>query len=84
MVPAMALTLDTASFAPLRPEQRILLERLAGDAGQTSRFLGVLTGAVPSTAYFGGRNMARVLGVRGMARVLRAQVAARRGSARRG
>jgi 2-polyprenyl-6-methoxyphenol hydroxylase-like FAD-dependent oxidoreductase len=77
-MPAMALTLDTASFAPLRPEQRVLLERLSGDAQETSRFLGVLTGAVSPSEYFGGRNVARLLGLRGMARVVRARVSARR------
>ena len=77
-MPAMSLTLDTASFAPLRPEQRVLLERLQGDAAQTSRFLGVLTGAVSPTGYFSGRNLLRLLGLRGMARVARARGSARR------
>ena len=84
MVPAMALTLDTASFAPLRPEQRILLERLARRRGADRPVPRRPHRRGSSTEYFGGRNMMRVLGVRGMARVLRAQVAARRGSARRG
>jgi len=78
-MPAMSLTLDTASFAPLRPEQRVLLERLTGDDEETSRFLGVLTGAVPAAEYFGGRNLMRVLGLRGMARVVRARAVGRRG-----
>jgi flavin-dependent dehydrogenase len=76
-VPAYELTLDVASFAPLRPEQRVLLGRLAGDPVETSRFLGVLTGAISTTEYFSGRNLFHVLGVRGMARVVGAKAFAR-------
>lgn len=76
-VPAFELTLDVASFAPLRPEQRVLLGRLAGDPVETSRFLGVLTGATRADDYFSGRNLLHVLGVRGMAKVVRAKALAR-------
>ncbi len=76
-VPAFGMTLDVASFTPLRPEQRVLLERIAGDPVETSRFFGMLTGAIRADEYLAGRNLFHLLGVRGMARIARAKAFAR-------
>jgi flavin-dependent dehydrogenase len=71
--PMYDMTLDLVSFAPPRPEQALLMSRLAGRPEQVERFLGVLTGAVPIPEYFGPRNLLRVLGPRAFVRAARAR-----------
>ncbi len=74
-LPMYEFTTELASFAPPRPEQRLLFEALAGRPAEIDRFLGVLAGAVPIDSYFSPRNLVRLLGLRGM---LRAGLARRR------
>ncbi|HZV51593.1 MAG TPA: NAD(P)/FAD-dependent oxidoreductase [Candidatus Dormibacteraeota bacterium] len=74
-LPMYELTLDLASFAPPRPEQRLLFEALEGRPAEVDRFLGVLGGVVPIREYFGPRNLLRLLGPR---RMLKAALAGRR------
>jgi hypothetical protein len=60
------LTAEVAAIAPMRPEQRLLLDAVRGRPEEISRFLGAITGSVPIPSYFGPRNLLRLLGVRGM------------------
>jgi 2-polyprenyl-6-methoxyphenol hydroxylase-like FAD-dependent oxidoreductase len=73
-------TCELASFPAPRPEQQALFAALAGDQAETDRFLGVLTGAVPMERYFTPRNLVRLIGLRGLGRML----LGRRGRARAG
>jgi flavin-dependent dehydrogenase len=72
-LPMYEMTADVAAIAPPRPEQRLLLEALQGRPDEISRFLGVLTGAVPIPAYFSPRNLLRLLGLRGMVTAARSR-----------
>ena len=74
-LPMYEMTTDLAAFPPSRPEQRLLLEALAGRPDEISRFLGVLAGIEPPTGYFAPCNLLRLLGAR---RLLRAGLARRR------
>jgi 2-polyprenyl-6-methoxyphenol hydroxylase-like FAD-dependent oxidoreductase len=69
-LPMYQFTAELASFAPPSVEQRVLFEALAGDQAETDRFLGVVTGAVPLDDYMTPGNLLKVIGVRGMARVM--------------
>ena len=71
-------TCDLASF-PQRPEGEVLFRALAGAPEQTDRFFAVLAGVLPPGEFFGPRNIARILGARGMARAIRTKVRAGRG-----
>jgi 2-polyprenyl-6-methoxyphenol hydroxylase-like FAD-dependent oxidoreductase len=71
-------TLDLAAFAPPPPEATVLFRSLVGRPAEISRFLGVMTGAIPMAEYFAPRNLLRVMGLRGMARVALARARAGR------
>jgi 2-polyprenyl-6-methoxyphenol hydroxylase-like FAD-dependent oxidoreductase len=75
--PMADFTAQLASFAPPPPEARVLFESLVGRPKEITRFLGMLTGTVPVDAFFAPRNLFRVLGVRGMARVAAAKARSR-------
>jgi flavin-dependent dehydrogenase len=69
--PMFDFTVDIASFAPPRPEQRALFDSLArGRQADVDRFFGVMTGAVAMTEFFGPGNLLRLMGVRGMTRLI--------------
>jgi len=72
-LPMYELTMDVASMAPPRPEQRMLLEAIAARPDEINRFFGVLTGAVPPADYFTPRNLLRLIGVRGMVTAARSR-----------
>jgi flavin-dependent dehydrogenase len=72
-LPMYELTADVARIAPLRPEQWLLMRALEGRPEEVSRFLGVITGAVPIPAYFAPRNLLRLIGVRGMVTAARSR-----------
>jgi 2-polyprenyl-6-methoxyphenol hydroxylase-like FAD-dependent oxidoreductase len=67
--PMYDLTTKLAAFRP-DPAGDLLFPAIAGDPEQVSRFLGVLTGAVPVGDFFAPGNLRRLLGVRGLARLL--------------
>jgi len=69
-LPMYEFTTALASFGPPKPEERILMAALRGKPAEISRFLGVLTGAVPMQEYFTPRNLGKIIGVRGMARMM--------------
>lgn len=78
--PMYELTLDLASFSRSPAEAEVLFGSIAEDQAQIDRFLGVLTGVVPVGEFFAPRNLMRMVGLRGMARLARAR---RRGSRQR-
>jgi flavin-dependent dehydrogenase len=53
-----------ASLQPAPPETQALLGALHGNPADTSRFMGVLSGAVPVPEFFAPANTARILGQR--------------------
>ena len=67
------MTTELASFTPLRVEQELLIRALVSRPAEIERFLGVIGGAEPIPAYFGPRNLLRLLGVRGMLKAGRAR-----------
>jgi flavin-dependent dehydrogenase len=67
--PMYEITTQLASFAPPAPEQRVLFESLRDNQVATNQFFGVLTGSVPGEEFFAPRNLARIIGPRGMAKV---------------
>jgi flavin-dependent dehydrogenase len=73
--PFYDLTLDTARMAPLRVEQVELLRALQRNPAAASQFFGVLTMAVQPADFFSPQNLFRLIGARGMARVVWSKVA---------
>jgi 2-polyprenyl-6-methoxyphenol hydroxylase-like FAD-dependent oxidoreductase len=69
-LPMYEFTTDLASYRPPQAEERMLFASLADSQPETDRFLGVLTGAVPIRDYFTPGNLLKIIGVRGMAKVL--------------
>jgi 2-polyprenyl-6-methoxyphenol hydroxylase-like FAD-dependent oxidoreductase len=58
-------TTELASFRP-KPGGELLFRSIARDQQRIDDFLGVLSGAVPMAEYFAPRNLARLVGVRGL------------------
>ncbi len=54
-------TCQLARLAPPPPEMRQLLEALRGDAEETGRFLGTVTGTVPVQEFFSPENVGRIV-----------------------
>ena len=70
VMPMYRFTADLAAMGPPRPEEALLFRALAGRQAEIDRFLGVLTGAVAIPEYFAPASMRRLLGVRGLGRLL--------------
>jgi 2-polyprenyl-6-methoxyphenol hydroxylase-like FAD-dependent oxidoreductase len=70
--PMYGMTLRQAAFRP-DPSGAVLFPAIARDPHQTSRFLGVLTGAVPVDEFFAPTHLRRLVGVRGLARLVLAR-----------
>jgi flavin-dependent dehydrogenase len=68
-LPMARMTARLARLAPSRPGERVLFEALARDPG---RFFGVLSGTRSPDEVFSPRALLRLLGVRGLARLVRA------------
>jgi 2-polyprenyl-6-methoxyphenol hydroxylase-like FAD-dependent oxidoreductase len=73
--PFYDLTLDTARMEPLRVEQIELLRALQRNPAAASQFFGVLTMAVQPADFFSPQNLFRLLGARGMAKIVWSKVA---------
>ncbi len=73
--PMYEFTLETARLNPFAVEQLELLKALRHDPVAASQFFGVLTGVVKPTEFFTPRNIFRLLGVRGMAKVVASKIA---------
>jgi hypothetical protein len=63
------LTAGLAALEPVRPAQRYLLAALRGRPAETDRFLGVFAGVTPIGEFRSPRNVLRLLGARGLARM---------------
>ena len=50
-----------ASLEPPAPEVQTILQALPGNAEQTSRFVGTITGAVAPSDFYAPENVARIL-----------------------
>jgi 2-polyprenyl-6-methoxyphenol hydroxylase-like FAD-dependent oxidoreductase len=81
-IPMYETTLEVASFSRSTDEAAILFGALARSQEHTDQWLGVITGAVPVTEFFSARNLRRVVGLRGMAKLARLRMRASRGRAR--
>ncbi len=73
--PFYDLTLDTARMEPLRVEQVELLRALQRNPSAASQFFGVLTMAVQPVEFFSPQNLFRLIGARGMAKIVWSKVA---------
>jgi flavin-dependent dehydrogenase len=73
--PFYDMTLDTARMEPLRVEQAELLRALQRDPAAASQFFGVLTMAVQPAAFFSPQNLFRLIGARGMAKIVWSKLA---------
>jgi 2-polyprenyl-6-methoxyphenol hydroxylase-like FAD-dependent oxidoreductase len=73
--PFYDLTLDTARMEPLRVEQVELLRALQRNPAAASQFFGVLTMAVQPADFFSSQNLFRLIGARGMAKIVWSKVA---------
>jgi hypothetical protein len=69
-LPMYEFTAELTSFGPPKLEQQVLFEALAGKQAEIDRFLGVITGAVPLRDYLTPGNLRKVIGVRGVAKVM--------------
>jgi 2-polyprenyl-6-methoxyphenol hydroxylase-like FAD-dependent oxidoreductase len=69
-LPAYRFTTDLAALQPPTVEGQALFAALAARPEQVDRFLGMLTGAVPVAEFFAPANLFRIMGVRGMAKVM--------------
>jgi 2-polyprenyl-6-methoxyphenol hydroxylase-like FAD-dependent oxidoreductase len=72
--PMYDFTLEIAAIAPPKLEQLLLFEALQGDAEQTQRFFGLLTGTVPVADYFRPGNLRKLIGLRGFAKIARSKL----------
>jgi flavin-dependent dehydrogenase len=73
-LPMYDFTTDTASLGRPRIEQELLFAALERDREAGERFLQVLTGAVPVPDYFGPANLRQLIGLRGIAKVMRSRM----------
>ena len=67
-------TLGLAAFPPATPAQRLFLAAVAADQQETDRFLGAFAGILPPERYFTLRTAVRLLGARGIRRLMTAGV----------
>jgi 2-polyprenyl-6-methoxyphenol hydroxylase-like FAD-dependent oxidoreductase len=73
--PFYDLTLDTARMEPLRVEQIELLRALQRNPAAASQFFGVLTMAIQPADFFSPQNLFRLIGARGMAKIVWSKLA---------
>jgi 2-polyprenyl-6-methoxyphenol hydroxylase-like FAD-dependent oxidoreductase len=73
--PYYDLTLDTARMEPLRVERMELLRALQRNPAAASQFFGVLTMAIRPGEFFSLQNLFRLIGARGMAKIVWSRVA---------
>jgi 2-polyprenyl-6-methoxyphenol hydroxylase-like FAD-dependent oxidoreductase len=64
-------TLGLAAFRPATPAQRLFLAAVADDQKETDRFLGAFTGITPPEQYFSLGTAVRLIGARGIRKLVR-------------
>ncbi len=67
--PMFDFTIGVAAMRPPRPADRQLLASLQGRQAEVDRFIAVFAGVISPADYRSARNLARVLGIRGLARL---------------
>ncbi len=83
-LPMYRLTLQLASFAPPSVAQQVLFTSLMGQPAEIERFFGVISGTVPIQEFFSPSNLLKIVGARGVARIVRGSLGAgRSGRSRR-
>jgi hypothetical protein len=60
--PCYEFTCDFARLEPPSADMRVIFQALANNQEQTSRFFGVITGAVPVDQFFAPENIRRLTG----------------------
>jgi 2-polyprenyl-6-methoxyphenol hydroxylase-like FAD-dependent oxidoreductase len=80
--PMYEMTADLASFKLPQIEQRLLFTALQDKPQEISRFLGVLTGAVPVPEFFSPANILRIVGFTGMVKMMASRMHSRRQNSR--
>ena len=73
-LPLYRLTMDAASFHPIKPEKRVFFKAIAEQPERVARFFGLLAGTVPYDEFLSSRHLLSVLGVGGVGRALAARV----------
>ena len=76
--PMFDFTLDIAEMAAPQPKFVLLLEAIRDRPEEIDRFLGLLTGTEPISRYLSPANMRKLIGVRGIAKVVLNKVRAGR------
>jgi 2-polyprenyl-6-methoxyphenol hydroxylase-like FAD-dependent oxidoreductase len=74
VLPMWEFTTDLARFRPLPIEAQVLFGSLQGRRNEIDRLLSVMTGSEPLTDYMCGSNMRRIVGLRGLARIVAGKV----------
>ncbi len=69
-LPMYEFTLGLASFAPPPLEQQLLFEALQHNQAATDQFFGMFTGAVPMSEFFSTKNLFKIIGTRGMLKIM--------------
>jgi hypothetical protein len=63
-------TARLAAIAPPTPAEMAMFQALSRSQQDADAFVGALTGAVPLREFMSPRNMVRLVGVRGLARLM--------------
>jgi 2-polyprenyl-6-methoxyphenol hydroxylase-like FAD-dependent oxidoreductase len=74
VLPMWEFTTDLARFRPLPIEAQVLFGSLQGRRNEIDRLLSVMTGSEPLTDYMSGSNMRRIVGLKGLARIVAGKV----------
>ena len=74
VLPMWEFTTDLAQFGPLPTEAKVLFGALEHRSPEIGRFLGVMTGSEPLIDYMSGSNMRRIVGFKGLARIVAGKV----------
>ena len=69
-LPMYEFTLGLAAFSPPALEQHLLFEALQHDQAATDQFFGMFTGVVPIPEFFSTRNLFKIIGPRGMLKIM--------------
>ncbi|HVN13378.1 MAG TPA: NAD(P)/FAD-dependent oxidoreductase [Kineosporiaceae bacterium] len=81
--PAVDFTAHLARLAAPRPEEQALFEALASSRGDTDAFLAMICDALPVRAFMSPRRIIRLVGVRGLVRLVTGRARTARAEARR-
>jgi hypothetical protein len=69
-LPMYQFTTQLAAFAPPRIEEQVLFTALRHNQTATDQFFGMLTGSVPVPEFFAPRNLFKIIGINGMAKII--------------